>query len=259
LSASRELSRRERQSSVSIVAEELRVRLSGVEVLRGVNVNLGPGVTALVGRNGAGKTTLIRVLTGSLVPSSGSVVRDGGNIFASDDLMSRHHSQLGWLPQEPGGPPRMRVQSLVGYAAWLKRIPACDRPEAVDVALAHTDLVDLRRERLGRLSGGQRRRASLAAAIVGGPEVLVLDEPTNGLDPVQRAQFLHSVRTLARDRIVLVATHLLEDVALVADRWFALDSGRLVANGEVDRSSPEGATASTELIRSVIADRQSTA
>jgi ABC-2 type transport system ATP-binding protein len=239
---------------VTIELDSVKVRLSGVEVLRGVSLGLGPGVTALVGRNGAGKTTLIRTLCGLLTPTSGSVLRDGVDIAGSRELMSLHRRELGWLPQEPGGPPRMRVESLVGYAAWLKKIPVRDRPGCVEAALVEVGLVDLRRQRLGRLSGGQRRRASLAAAIVGAPELLVLDEPTNGFDPVQREQFLRSVRALASDRIVLLSTHLLEDVALVADTWCALDSGLVRASGAVDRSSAERATASMSVIRSAIAD-----
>lgn len=241
---------------MTIALDSVKVRLSGIEVLRGVSLDLRPGVTALVGRNGAGKTTLIRTMCGLLTPTSGAVLRDGVDIAGSRELMSLHRRQLGWLPQEPGGPTRMRVESLVAYAAWLKKIPVSDRPACIEVALADVGLVELRRQQLGRLSGGQRRRASLAAAIVGGPELLVLDEPTNGFDPVQREHFLRNVRALAADRIVLIATHLLEDVALVADTWCALDSGLVVASGVVDRSSPESATASMNVIRSAIAEHE---
>lgn len=241
---------------MTIKLRRVHVQLSGVDVLRGVDLCILPGVTALVGRNGAGKTTLIRTICGLLAPTSGVVLRDGIDIGTDRETLMSHRRRLGWMPQEPGAPPRMRVESLVAYAAWLKEIPARNRPEVIDAALAEVDLVEERRQRLGQLSGGQRRRASLAAAIVGGPELLVLDEPTNGLDPLQREHFLSSIRALAADRTVLVATHLLEDVTLVADRWCAIDAGLIAASGDIDRSSSDAATASMNVIRSAMATHE---
>lgn len=230
----------------------VQAHLNGREILTGVNLDLGPGVTGLVGVNGAGKTTLMRVVAGVVLPSAGSVERQGIDIHTDSDSLRQHRQELGWLPQEPGLPPRMTVSDLVSYAAWLKRVDPVERGQKVSDALGHVDLIQIRDRRLGRMSGGQRRRAALAAALVGSPNLLLLDEPTNGLDPLQRDQFLNMVRVLAVEASVLVATHLLEDLALVADRWAALQEGKIVGSGTIDRSSSETLTKSIEELRSSI-------
>ncbi|WP_051275008.1 ABC transporter ATP-binding protein [Cellulomonas sp. URHD0024] len=233
----------------TIHLDDVCVRLSGHEVLRNVDLELAEGVTALVGRNGAGKTTLIRVLTGSLRPTDGVVLSGGSDIHESTSAMVRHRQHLGWQPQEPRLPPRMRVEEFLAYAAWLKKMPTRAADVAIEAAFDAVDLGGLRDKRLGVLSGGQRRRAALAAAVVGGPDLLLLDEPTLGLDPVQRSHFLEVVRALAPGRAILVATHLMEDVELVADRWLALDEGRVVAARDVDRSSPASLVTTRDDIR----------
>jgi ABC-2 type transport system ATP-binding protein len=230
----------------------VKARLSRSEILKGLDWTVDLGVTGLVGRNGAGKTTLMRTIAGVVLPSAGVVERDGQDIFADKLSMRSHRRDLGWLPQEPGLPPNMRVSDLVAYAAWLKEIGRRDRPPLVEAALAHANMSELAKRTLGHLSGGQKRRAALAAALVGTPSLLLLDEPTNGLDPIQRSHFLGMVRALAGERTIIVATHLLEDLALVADQWVALDTGRIVGSGRVDRSSADCLTESLEQIRSAI-------
>ncbi len=236
-----------------IVASGVRVRLSGKPVLHGVDLDLRPGVTALVGRNGAGKTTLLRVMAGVLEPSEGTINRAGRSLWTDDESMREHRRGLGWLPPEPGYPPRMTVGGLVEYAAWLKQVSPAHRAGAVAQALEETDLTDRRSMRLGRLSGGQRRRAALAAAVVGRPGLLLLDEPTNGLDPLQRARFLARVTRMASGVSVLLSTHLLEDVVTAADRWCVLDEGRVVASGPVDRSTVAAVATTTAAIQQAIA------
>jgi len=149
----------------------------------------------------------------------------------------------------------MRVQEFVEYAAWLKKIPPRDCPSAVAAALDHADLVELGSKRLGRLSGGQQRRAAFAAAIVGAPTLLLLDEPTAGLDPVQRERLLGRVRGLQHGCAVLLATHLYEDLALAADRWCALDQGAIVGLGEIDRTSTSSLNNSIEQVRALLSAR----
>lgn len=207
-------------------------------------------MTGLVGRNGAGKTTLMRTLAGVLRPTSGRVEWDGKDIFAEPAVMRAHRRGLGWLPQEPGHPPGMTVAEFVTYAAWLKEIAKGERRAVVAAALADVDLAGSSGRRLGVLSGGQRRRAALAAAMVGSPGLLLLDEPTSGLDPVQRSRFLEIVRKLAADRTIILATHLLEDLSLAADRWFILDSGRVAGAGSLARGVGTNVGADLDAIRS---------
>lgn len=231
------------------------VRLGRRDILRDLNLTVDHGVTGLVGRNGAGKTTLMRTMAGVIVPAAGTVERDGNKIFLDGLAMRNHRRGLGWLPQELGLPPRMRVDEFVSYAAWLKEIGRSDRAACVEDALVGTDMSDLRSKRLGNLSGGQRRRAALSAAIVGMPDLLLLDEPTNGLDPDQRSRFLEMIRDFAENRTVILASHLLEDLALAADQWFTLDTGTIIGSGSIDRSSTSSMTASLEAIRSTISVR----
>lgn len=191
----------------------------------------------------------MRVITGVLRPRSGAVTRAGAAVFATAPALKAHRKTLGWLPQEPGLPGAMTVSSLISYAAWLRLMPPSARAVAVEEALARVDLTDHRHRRLGQLSGGQRRRAALAAAIVGTPSLLLLDEPTSGLDPLQRERLLGRVREFSVGSTVVLATHLLEDVALVADRWCLLGSGRVLASGRVDRSGVAATAESMAVLR----------
>jgi ABC-2 type transport system ATP-binding protein len=228
----------------------LTVELGRREVLQSIDLSIGAGVTGLVGRNGAGKTTLMRTVCGVLRPRSGTIERDGQDIFGGSVEMRLHRRDLGWMPQDPGLPAQMKVTEFVTYAAWLKEIARAERRTAVEAAVESVDMTGLSARRLGTLSGGQRRRVALAAAIVGMPTLLLLDEPTNGLDPIQRSNFLTVVRSVAEHRVIILATHLLEDLSLSADSWFALDSGRIVGGGSIDRASAVDIAASLDAIRS---------
>lgn len=216
----------------------MRAHLSGVRqgyrgrlVLDGLDLALGPGVTALLGPNGAGKTTLMRTLATVQPPIEGTVTI--GDTVVSDERTARRvRRQIGYLPQAFGWDPGMRVGDFVEYAAWLREIPARDCPRAVEEALRHVDLVDRRRDRLSRLSGGMCRRAGIAWAVVGAPGLVILDEPTAGLDPRQRLQFRRIVTGLP-DTTVLLSTHLIDDVAAACDRVVVLHGGRLRFDGSV--------------------------
>lgn len=239
--------------SSDLTLNEVELTLGGRPVLQGVSIPFARGVTAIVGRNGAGKTSLIRVVTGVVRPQAGTVSRSGYEAFADRDSLAAHRRSLGWLPQEPGFAPAMSVKSLVTYAAWLRQISRGSRVQAVQEALARVDLIEYGDRAIGQLSGGQRRRAALAAAMVGTPPLLLLDEPTSGLDPLQRERLLTRVRDFSREGTVVVATHLLEDVALVADHWLAMGDGRVIASGDIERTSEAAIGRSLALVRDVLA------
>lgn len=228
-----------------------------------VDVSFRRGVTAVIGPNGAGKTSLMNLLSTASRPRRGSIVwGDPGVVVDTSGAAQRdYRRRLGWVPQEVGHPPRMRVGSFLAYAAWLKEVPNGDIDSTVARALDFGDLEGLRRRRIGELSGGQRRRLMLATAVVGDVEVLLLDEPTVGLDPMQRESFLELVRSVGGRAVVIVATHLLEDVVGVADRVVVLDEGRVHFDGSLTQFAALGGSdtasvdACRQALRSITASR----
>lgn len=209
------------------------VAVGGHQVLHDLSASFGPGVTAFVGRNGAGKTTLIRTLCGLLTPRSGTVTVNGAAPYKSAASTRLFRSDLGWMPQDPPLPGRARVVDVVRYAAWLRGVDR-EVPAAVSDALASSDVTELATRRVSTLSGGQQRRVALAAALVGRPAVMLLDEPTVGLDPEQRDHFLTAVRESAAERTVIVSTHLMEDVLGVADRIVVITGGRVTRSSSLE-------------------------
>jgi ABC-2 type transport system ATP-binding protein len=212
-------------------AEKVTFRYGKKVALHEVSFGLGVGATVLLGRNGAGKTTLIATLVGAARPASGRVRLDDRVVDAGSRLGRAVLREIGWLPQSFGYPPQMSVEEFVGYAGWLKQVNRGRvRSRAAEV-ISLVGLTDKAAHGLRTLSGGQLRRAGLAAAIVAEPTVLVLDEPTAGLDPEQREEFHDLIRRLREQTVVLVATHLLEDVEALAQQIVILDGGRVRWSG----------------------------
>lgn len=198
--------------------------------LDGVSLTLTPGTTVLLGRNGAGKSTLIRCLAGVEQLTSGAVNHDSEAITSPGQWRVTYR-RLGWLPQSFVAPSRMRGEEVVAYAGWLKELPERELAQATVAALEHVDLLPRRRDRVATLSGGMVRRLGFAAATVGDPELLLLDEPSAGLDPEQREALHGYVRRLAPTTITVWSTHLLEDVSAFDCRVVVLDRGRVVFDG----------------------------
>jgi ABC-type multidrug transport system ATPase subunit len=214
----------------AVHAEQLRVRAGRRMAVDGLDLALGEGVHGLLGPNGAGKTTLMRALATVLRPAGGTLSVLGQRVNGRLDLRQLRR-QVGYLPQDFGFYRRFRVREFVEYIAWLKQMPARDVPGAVQRAIERVGLADRAEHRMKTLSGGMRRRVGVAQAIVNDPRVLLLDEPTAGLDPDQRLQFRALLRELAVDTCVLVATHLVEDVAAACTDVILVDEGRLVFQG----------------------------
>ncbi|MFT7836589.1 ABC transporter ATP-binding protein [Saccharothrix sp. BKS2] len=211
-------------------AEGLRVRAGRRMAVDGLDLRLGRGVHGLLGPNGAGKTTLIRSLATVLRPASGTLEVFGRSVSGRLDLREPRRA-LGYLPQDFGYYKRFTVREFVEYVAWLKEVPKRDIPGAVQRAVERVGLADRADDRLKTLSGGMVRRAGIAQAIVNDPELLLLDEPTAGLDPGQRVRFRELVQELGADACVVVSTHLVEDVAAACSDVVLIAEGRLVFQG----------------------------
>jgi ABC-type multidrug transport system ATPase subunit len=199
--------------------------------LAGIDLDLGPGVTGLLGRNGAGKTTLLRCLATDLEADDGELrVLGHDPARAAERTEIRRH--LGYLPQNPEFYPYFTAFGLLDYMAVLKELGGRRaRHDEVRRVLERVGLHDRRHSRVRRLSGGMRQRLGLASALLGDPRVLLLDEPTIGLDPEQRIRFRGLVSELAVRSTVVLSTHQIEDVAALCQRVVCLDAGRVIFDG----------------------------
>ena len=195
-----------------------------------VSLEVGPGVLGLLGPNGAGKTSLLRMLATILPPSSGQLrllERDPGKPAARREIRRR----LGYLPQNLGYYPSFTVVEFVEYFALLKEMPPHRVPKAVAAAVETVDLGGKAKAKLRTLSGGMLRRVGIAQAIVNDPELLLLDEPTAGLDPEQRIAFRALIRDLGQAATVIVSTHLVEDVGAACSEVALMSDGQIVFRG----------------------------
>ena len=209
-----------------------------------IDLTLGAGVTCLVGPNGAGKSTLFRLAAGLDRPSGGRIDIRNGEGAAS----------LGYLPQEPTLPLPATCAQFLDYVAWLQGVPKHRRPEVVATALRQVGLTGQAEHRIRSISGGMARRLGVASALVHGPAVVLLDEPTVGLDPLQRVAIRETVAAVGVGRVVLVSTHLVEDVRTLADRVLVLNHGSLVFDGgvaELERLGDVDAPGDSDLERAV--------
>ncbi|MBL7258625.1 ATP-binding cassette domain-containing protein [Actinoplanes sp. LDG1-01] len=213
-----------------IEADRLSVKAGKHLAVDGLDLKLGVGVHGLLGPNGAGKTTLMRALSTVERPSGGRL-RLLGEDATDGRALRALRARLGYLPQHFGFYPRFTVREYVEYVAWLREMPKADIPEAVQRVIDRVGLADRADSRLRTLSGGMLRRVGVAQAIVNSPDVLLLDEPTVGLDPEQRVEFRTLLRDLGTDSCVLVSTHLVEDVVAACSDVVMVNLGKLVWQG----------------------------
>lgn len=196
-----------------------------------VSLKLTPGIWGLLGANGAGKTTMMRMVAGILKPTSGGVFYDGVSI---SDLGEHYRDIFGYLPQTFGFYPEFTVKSYLEYMSALKGIGKKDAAPKIDSLLQMLTLSDVKNKKIRKLSGGMQRRVGIAQALINDPEILILDEPTSGLDPGERVRFRNILAEFAKDRIVLISTHIVSDVENIATRNAVMKDGRIIAAGSTD-------------------------
>ncbi len=199
---------------------------SGKKALQNITVSLeSPGFVGILGPNGAGKSTLMKLLIAGLIPTKGEILLDGKPLLSREKQLK---AQLGYLPQSFGLYDELTVWQFLDYMAALKGVK--DK-KAVEEVLERTSLTDKKKARIHSLSGGQRQRVGIAQALLGDPQLIILDEPTVGLDPEERVKFRNIFSEMAQNKIVLLSTHIVEDVQAVCSRVLVIYSGLVLYDG----------------------------
>ena len=196
-----------------------------------MNIRITNGVYGLLGVNGAGKTTLMRMICTLLTPTSGQILCDGKDILKME---GEYRSLLGYLPQEFGFYPEFSVKDYLLYIASLKGIRPVVAKKRVKELLEQVGLSKAANKKMKKLSGGMKRRVGIAQAILNNPKILILDEPTAGLDPTERVRFRNLISELSKERIVILSTHIVSDVEYIANEIWLMKNGRLVQQGSLN-------------------------
>lgn len=218
---------------------------NGVQALKNVTLTIPNGMYGLLGPNGAGKSTLMRILATLQEPDEGSInLIDPSAIQGSDPLKPGRvidvvkdkyevRKTLGYLPQEFGVYPKARAEDLLEHFAILKGFSKCkSRKEVIEALLRKTNLWDVRKQKLGGYSGGMRQRFGVAVALLGNPKLMIVDEPTAGLDPTERVRFLNLLSELGENSVVLLSTHIVEDVSELCTRMAIINQGQILLEAE---------------------------
>jgi ABC-2 type transport system ATP-binding protein len=210
--------------SVSLLSKRYR---TGVQALSDFSLELGPGVHGLLGPNGAGKSTFMRILATVIRPSGGTVRWNDADVLRHPDAL---RAQLGYLPQDFGVYPNLNPVEFLQYIAAAKGLDPASARKRIDALLELVNLTDARKRPLGGFSGGMRQRAGIAQALLNDPKLLIVDEPTAGLDPEERVRFRQLLSDLSGERVVILSTHIVSDVEAVASTIALIAHGRLLAH-----------------------------
>ena len=202
---------------------------NGIQALKGVNLEIRNGMFGLLGPNGAGKSTLMRTIATLQESDSGEITFDGFNIHKEPEEIRR---QLGYLPQEFGVYPKISAFDLLNHLAILKGIlNRRERTDQVNALLQQTNLYKVRKKAVGSFSGGMRQRFGIAQALLGDPKLIILDEPTAGLDPMERSRFLNLLSEIAENVVVILSTHIVDDVLDLCPQMAIMAEGKVVLRG----------------------------
>ena len=206
----------------------LKKRYGKQWALNGLTITFTPGVYGILGSNGAGKSTMMNLLTDNLKRDGGEILLDGKDILK---LGRDYRKRLGYMPQQQGFYEQMTADTFLFYMARLKGLKRKQAAAEIDQLLQVTGLAGERHKKLGGYSGGMRQRVLLAQAMLRNPGILILDEPTAGLDPKERIRIRNFISSLSRDRIILLATHIVSDIESISDRIIMMKKGKLIGTG----------------------------
>ena len=220
------------KSRMELQVEHLCKSYRKKEALKDVNFKLGQGVYGLLGENGAGKSTLMRILTTVDFPTGGSVLYGGKNISEVDE---DYRNLLGYMPQDYSVYPGFTATDFLTYMGPLKGIPDGKLKSKISEVLEIVNLSNAANKKVKTFSGGMKRRIGIAQAILNDPEILILDEPTVGLDPKERIRFSNILSNMAKEKIILLSTHIVSDIEAIANQLIIIRKGEITETGNIDR------------------------
>ncbi|MEG0578027.1 MAG: ABC transporter ATP-binding protein [Bacilli bacterium] len=215
---------------MELLINNITKEYEGKTVVNAFTIKLKPGIYGLLGANGAGKTTLMRMICGILKPTAGEIIYNGAEV---NKLGEDYRDLLGYLPQNYGYYPHFTVYDFLMYVAALKGIPHFKAKEKSLELLELVGLFAEKNQKVKTLSGGMRQRLGIAQAILNDPKVLILDEPTAGLDPKERVRFRNIISLFSKDRIIILSTHIVSDIEYIADEIILMKTGQILHKGQV--------------------------
>ena len=216
---------------MELTVRELTRQYKDKRAVDGVSLRLTEGINGLLGANGAGKTTLMRMLCGILKPTAGAIALDGVDVSCED-----YRAVLGYLPQDFGYYPSFTGLDFLLYLATLKGLSRSHAKRKAEELLELVSLQDVAKKKIKTYSGGMKQRLGIAQALLNAPRLLIVDEPTAGLDPKERVKFRNLIAGLGRDTIVLLSTHIVSDVEKIADHMLMMSDGKIILNEPWDKS-----------------------
>lgn len=214
---------------MKLFANNLSKEFKDLKAVDGVNIEFTPGIWGLLGPNGAGKTTLMRMMVGNMKPSRGKIMLDDINIAELKDV---YLDKIGYLPQQFGYDKNQSVEDFLHYIGCLKGINKEIRNERISELLSQFNLLEVRKKKVDKLSGGMKRRVGICQAMLNNPEILIVDEPTAGLDIEERRKFRQYLTKISKDKIVILSTHIVSDIEFIANYLVLMEKGKVIAEGE---------------------------